>query len=83
MVGEKKGQERVEKAPGWGRGRGGEVRSRPQEPQTVRGASRGLTRKNPNRERLGLGCWWRRRESNPRPRILCLRLYMLIPIYCF
>jgi len=22
--------------------------------------------------------WWRRRESNPRPRILCLQLYMLI-----
>ncbi len=21
--------------------------------------------------------WWRRRESNPRPKILCLRLYML------
>ena len=22
--------------------------------------------------------WWRRRESNPRPQVLCLRLYMLI-----
>ena len=25
--------------------------------------------------------WWRRRESNPRPQVLCLRLYMLIPVY--
>ena len=23
--------------------------------------------------------WWRRRESNPRPQVLCQRLYMLIP----
>lgn len=22
--------------------------------------------------------WWRRRESNPRPQVLCHRLYMLI-----
>jgi len=25
--------------------------------------------------------WWRRRESNPRPQVLCLRLYMLIRVY--
>ena len=47
----------------WGRGPAGEVRGRPQEPQTVRAIPRGLTRKNPNRERLGLGCWWW--ECNP------------------
>ena len=22
--------------------------------------------------------WWRRRESNPRPQVICFRLYMLI-----
>jgi hypothetical protein len=27
--------------------------------------------------------WWRRRESNPRPQALCLRLYMLIRVYLF
>lgn len=27
--------------------------------------------------------WWRRRESNPRPQALRLRLYMLIRVYCF
>src|SRR5690606_17606615 len=27
--------------------------------------------------------WWRRRESNPRPQVLCLRLYMLIRVYSF
>ena len=26
-----------------------------------------------------MGIWWRRRESNPRPQALRLRLYMLIP----
>ena len=26
--------------------------------------------------------WWRRRESNPRPRILCPRSYMLSPVFC-
>jgi len=25
--------------------------------------------------------WWRWRELNPRPQILCLWLYMLIPVY--
>jgi len=25
--------------------------------------------------------WWRRRESNPRPQVLCHWLYMLIPVY--
>ncbi len=29
----------------------------------------------------GLVGWWRRRESNPRPQVLCHRLYMLIPVY--
>ena len=27
-------------------------------------------------------CWWRRRESNPRPQALCLLLYMLSRVYC-
>ena len=31
----------------------------------------------------GTGYWWRWRELNPRPQILCLRLYMLIQINCF
>jgi hypothetical protein len=31
----------------------------------------------------GLGCWWRRRESNPRPQMLCLQFYMLIRLYGF
>ncbi len=25
--------------------------------------------------------WWRRRELNPRPPVLCLRLYMLSFVY--
>src|SRR3569833_332496 len=33
--------------------------------------------------RLKMVNWWRRRESNPRPQVLRLRLYMLIHIYCF
>jgi len=57
-VGEMKGQERAEKAQRRGRGLAGTVRSPPQEPEMIRGVTRGLTRKNPNRERLGLGCWW-------------------------
>ena len=32
---------------------------------------------------LGRSIWWRRRESNPRPQVLCRRIYMLIPVYCF
>jgi len=31
----------------------------------------------------GTAGWWRRRESNPRPQILCRWFYMLIPFYCF
>jgi hypothetical protein len=27
--------------------------------------------------------WWRRRESNPRPRALRPEVYMLIHVYCF
>ena len=39
--------------------------------------------KNPNRERLGFGCWWRRRESNPRPKDLHTRVYMLSTVFSF
>ena len=28
-----------------------------------------------------VACWWRRRESNPRPQALRLRLYMLSRVY--
>ena len=30
------------------------------------------------KDRREAGCldWWRRRESNPRPQVLCLRFYM-------
>jgi len=82
-AGEKNGQERVE----CGRERpiraAGEVRRLPQELPTIRGNRRDRARKNPNRERLGFLRWWRRRESNPRPQVLCRWIYMLIPVYCF
>ncbi len=35
------------------------------------------------RDGLSFFKWWRWRESNPRPQILRLRLYMLIPVYSF
>ena len=34
-----------------------------------------------NREQLALTNWWRRRESNPRPRALSHRYYMLSPVF--
>ena len=52
-------------------------------PPTTRGNRRKKARKNPNRERLGFHYWWRRRESNPRPQVLCLEIYMLSPVYFF
>ena len=59
----------------------GEVRRLPQEPPRTRGNRRDRARKNPNRERLGFHYWWRRRESNPRPKALRARRYMLVTLF--
>ena len=56
-----------------GNGLRGEVRKNPQQ-HAETGAVR---QKKPNRERLGLHYWWRRRELNPRPPALDHWLYML------
>ena len=48
-----------------------ETPANPQEPAT----------KKANRERLAFSYWWRRRESNPRPRALSHRHYMLSPVF--
>ena len=69
-AGENIGQERVECGADRPIRAAGAVRKFSQEPQTVRGKWCDQIRKNPNRERLGFGYWWRRRESNPRPQIL-------------
>jgi len=35
------------------------------------------SRKKPDRdERSGLGFWWSRRESNPRPKVFCDPFYV-------
>ena len=71
------------RAPGGAGGREGRSAVVRRNPKRFAGLRELLTRKNPNRERLGLGCWWRRRESNPRPQALCPWYYMLSPLYCF
>ena len=53
----------------------------PQESAGVPANMRERARKKANRERLTFIYWWRRRELNPRPRILRLWLYMLIRLY--
>ncbi len=75
-VGEKNGPERVKCGSGRGMRQIGEVRRLPQEPPRTHASSREQTRKSPNRERLRLRYWWRRRESNPRPEILYRWHYM-------
>ncbi len=74
---EKEAQERVRWRIGGGRRRTLRVRTGPQEPAQ--------TRKNPIKKAPGgavsLLVWWRRRESNPRPQDLRLRLYMLIRVF--
>jgi len=35
------------------------------------------SRKSPDRERSGLGYWWRWRELNPRPKAIDAQYYML------
>ena len=39
--------------------------------------------KKANRERLAFVNWWRRAESNRRPRALGHWYYMLIPVFVF
>ena len=56
-AGENNGGERVEYDQKQADRPIGEVRKFPQEPQTTRGIWRDQTRKNPNRERLGLRYW--------------------------
>ena len=81
-AGARNGQERVECGPERPIRAAGEVRRRSQEPARVRGDWRKQARKNPNRERLGFSYWWRRRELNPRPSVLCLWLYMFSTVDC-
>ena len=76
-VGARNGRERVECGPERPLRLTGAVRRLPQEPPTTRGNRRDRARKNPNRERLGFCYWWRRRESNPRPRVIHPTVYML------
>lgn len=46
-------------------------------PRSGRTQGGGCPRKKPDRdERSGLGCWWSRRESNPRPRVFCDQFYV-------
>jgi len=45
------------------------------------GNTKPFVTKKANPSGLALWCWWRRRESNPRPQALRLRLYMLIHAY--
>jgi len=80
-VGARNGQERVECGPERPIQAAGEVRRRSEEPARVRGNRRDQARKNPNRERLGFCYWWRRRESNPRPKALRARRYMLVTLF--
>ena len=80
-VGARNGQERVEYGPERAGRLTGAVRRLPQEPPRTRGNRRDRARKNPNRERLGFHYWWRRRESNPRPKALRARRYMLVTLF--
>jgi len=41
------------------------------------------THKKARDKRAGARGWWRRRESNPRPRILRRWIYMRSPVYFF
>jgi len=38
---------------------------------------RDSAKKMPNGEPLGINFWWRRRESNPRPKVLYSQIYIL------
>ena len=76
-AGEKKGPEREECAERWVGWQTSEVRRCSQESAQTRGNQRNSPEKNPNRERLGLVYWWRRRESNPRPSVLYKQIYIL------
>jgi hypothetical protein len=69
-AGEKNGQERAKWVPDGQDGPTKEVRRSPREHQ--KGA-----RRRANRERLALGYWWSRGESNPRPQAINGQFYML------
>ena len=49
----------------------------PQESAGVPANTRERAKKKANRDRLALGYWWSRRESNPRPQAILRQIYML------
>jgi len=52
-------------------------------PIDTQGSARSGKKKSQPDKGWGFTLWWRRRESNPRPKILYRWLYMLVPVYCF
>ena len=55
----------------------------PQESARVHANARERARKKANRERLTFMYWWSRRESNPRPKVLYSKFYILSPFIWF
>ena len=55
----------------------------PHESAGVPANTRERARKKANRERLTFIYWWSRRESNPRPKVLYSKFYILSPFIWF